>query len=209
MQELQKSFQRHVAYKVRISDILKSNFIKDEQLSAGYIKINDRIVSRVNVIASLVYKFEQPNYASVVIDDGTGKISLRSFDDTNLFLKLDVGDVVLVIGRVREFNGEKYIIPEIFKRVGNIEWIHVRNLELFRGFEKSAVSANNKILAGEVSNIEDDVYTLIKELDNGDGVAIDDLIKSLKNDDVEKSVNRLLEKGDVFEIRPGKLRVLE
>ena len=75
----QKTFQkRQVAYKARISDILNSVFMKDE-MSAGFIKINDVVVSRVNLIATIVYKSEQEqNSNSVMIDDGTGKIILKS-----------------------------------------------------------------------------------------------------------------------------------
>src|SRR3989338_2288900 len=109
MPESQK-FQRQIAYKLRIADILEGQFTKDD-ISAGYIKLNGISVSRVNVICTLVYKQEQAgSYSSAVIDDGTGIISMRSFESDS-FSKFDVGDVILVIGRIREFSNEKYIIP--------------------------------------------------------------------------------------------------
>src|SRR3989344_4182018 len=132
MPESQK-FQRQIAYKLRIADILEGQFTKDD-ISAGYIKLNGINISRVNVISTLVYKQEQAgNYSSAVIDDGTGKISLRSFEP-DAFSKVDVGDILLVVGRIREFNNEKYVIPEITRKLESIEWLNLRRLEL-KNFE--------------------------------------------------------------------------
>ena len=125
-----KSFpKRLVAYKVRISDILNSILTRDE-FFAGYVKINNLNVFRVNIIATVVYKFDDSLRASLVIDDGTGRIALRSFENTSFFSKVDIGDFVLAIGKVREFNNEKYIMLEILRKINNVEWINVRKLEL-------------------------------------------------------------------------------
>ena len=91
--------KRNVACKARISDILNSRFVKDD-VSAGFIIIGGINVYRVNVIANFVYKSEQANSSTAVIDDGTGRISLRAFESKDIFSKADIGDFVLVIGRV-------------------------------------------------------------------------------------------------------------
>ena len=44
-------------------------------------------------------------------------------------------------------------------------------------------------------------------MDKGEGVSIDDLPTALGN--VDQIVGVLLREGDVFEVRPGKLKVLE
>lgn len=198
----QKAFQKRlVAYKTRISSILIGEFAKDDS-SAGFVKINDTIFSRVNIIANLVYKSED-TYSGAIIDDGSGKIPLRSFENKFIFANLDVGDAVLVIGKVREFDNERYILPEIAKKI-NIEWMNVRKLELNKTrHAEEAIHSNNP----DDSAISKDMYELIKKLDEGDGVAIEDLIS--RNSDAEKIVHRLLENGDVFEIKPGKIKVLE
>ncbi|MBI2654688.1 hypothetical protein HYX02_07845 [Candidatus Woesearchaeota archaeon] len=204
----QKSFQkRNVAYKVRISDILNANFVKDG-FSAGYIKLGENNVSRVNVIATMVFKSESPSLDNAVIDDGTGRISLRTYEQSNLFAKIDVGDFVLVIGRLREFNNEKYIVPEIMKKMMNVMWADVRRSET-GNMEMGYKSAQYAVSAEDSPNVYEKVCSVIKKLDNGDGVFIEDIIKSLDYMDVEKIINRLLENGDVFELKPGKLKVLE
>lgn len=59
------------------------------------------------------------------------------------------------------------------------------------------------------SNISEDVYLLIKNLDTGEGADFDAVIKNSGNVDAEHIITRLLESGDVFEVKPGRLKVLE
>jgi|SRR3989338_6257750 len=208
----QKIFQkRQVAYKVRICNVLSGNFTKDD-LSAGYLKLKDIHISRINIIATIVYKYEQTSsHNSAVIDDGTGRISLRSFE-SGAFSKVDVGDVVLVIGRIREFSDEKYVIPEILKKINNVDWINVRKLEL----KKYNYAVDEIKIADDVAEkttddfkINSEMYSLIKELDKGNGVSVEDIIKKFDNSEAESVINKLLENGDIFEIKPGRLKVLE
>ena len=208
----QKTFQnRYISYKVFISNILNANFVKDD-ISAGYIKLNEINVSRVNIIATIVYKYEDLSYASAVIDDGTGKISLRSFENKNAFSMVDIGDVILAIGKIREFNGEKYILPEILKKINNAEWINVRKLELKNMgilIEDTIQNKNNDSASDNLAGTSEEIYSLIKKLDCGEGISTDEVIKVSNNAEAESIINKLLEHGDIFEIKPGKLKVLE
>jgi len=200
--------KRNVACKARISDILSGRFVKDDA-SAGYVIIGDLNVYRVNVIANFVYKSEQANSSSAVIDDGTGKISLRAFENKNIFSNADIGDFVLVIGRVREFGNERYIMPEIVKKLTDFEWASLRKLEL-KNINFETVKIKDETPAVESPQAaSEEVYLLIKSLDNGDGADFDDVIKNSKNSDAEQAISRLLENGDVFEVKPGKLKILE
>ncbi len=211
MPELQQeTFQkRQIAYKVKISDILDKGFAKDE-FSAGYIKLDKANVSRVNVIATVVYKSESSNYSTAIIDDGTGKILVRSFENFDKFSKIDVGDTILAIGKIREFNNERYIMPEIFKKINNVGWVNVRKLELENTKISDDVKIKDKRLIAEVStNVNEEIYLLIKSLDKGDGVPIDDVISNSNDVEAENIINKLLENGDVFEIKPGRLKILE
>lgn len=209
MPELQNNFQRQIAYKLRISDILNGAFIKDGS-SAGYILLNDAKASRANIIATVVYKSESPNFANAVIDDGTGKISLRAFERLDFFSKVDVGDAVMVVGRIREFNNEKHIVPEILKKIDSFEWVGVRRAELKGNvvFENKVPENSNPVEA-PADNVNSNIYSLIKSLDKGEGVPVEDVIKNSSDSKAEDAIQRLLENGDVFEIKPGRLKVLE
>jgi len=209
----QKTFQkRQVAHKARISDILNSAFVKDE-LSAGYVKLNGINVSRVNIIANVVYKSEQsPNSTSAIIDDGTGKILLRAFENDYIFSKIDVGDFILAIGKIREFNNERYIMPEILKKIDDLGWMKVRKAELKNTnvIENEKPEEVSKAAAADTPhNTDENIYLLIKNLDKGDGAAVDEIIKISNSAGTEETINKLLANGDVFEIKPGMLKVLE
>src|SRR3989338_6517993 len=181
MSELeQKIFQkRQIAFKVSILDIL-----------------NGMNISRVNIVATLIYKSEDLNYDSAIIDDGGGRILVRGFEKSNIFSNVDVGDVVLVVGKIRDFNNERYITPEILKKVENAGWMNVRKLELINKeviIENTAKSKENGLIEDIKLDAHAEVYDLIKKLDKGDGVPIDDAIKNSKICDAEEIISRLLE----------------
>ncbi|MBI2541130.1 hypothetical protein HYV80_00270 [Candidatus Woesearchaeota archaeon] len=201
----QKQFQRQVAHKTLISSVLSGNFAKDDA-SAGYIRINDTVISRVNIMANLVYKSEDW-HSGAIIDDGSGKISLRNFENSSIFAKVEIGDVVLVIGKVREFNSEVYIMPEIIRKIDDIAWFNARKLELKGAAIISEANAAESNIAEGACN--KDVYEMIKKLDSGDGVDIGEVIGSCQNKDAEAIIGKLLENGDIFEVKPGKIKVLE
>ncbi|MAH33090.1 hypothetical protein CL615_01735 [archaeon] len=204
--------KRQIAYKTGIKDMLDSDYIKTEGFEPNYLKINGLEISRVNVIGVVVQKLDTDNHKNILIDDGTGEISARIFEDNALLDKINVSDIVIIIGRPREFSAEKYILIESIKKIDS-KWAEVRKLELKRDVSKAPVvgipaaeynTGNKEIVDLSPSN---EIVNLIKELDKGEGVPIEEIYS--KNKDADKLVNILLKEGDVFEVKPGKLKVLE
>lgn len=212
MQEPQiQSQKRLTAYKVWVSDILEGELVNDE-FSVGFIRLNGLNVSRVNIIAALVFKSVQEGRPSAIIDDGSGRISLRSFDNPEIFGKAEVGDMAVIIGKIREFNGEKYISPEIMKRLDNHEWMSLRKAELERNPVKHADHKSAEVRSDKPAIMVDDIFTLIRRLDDGSGASIEDIISGMGGmnaSEVESLARKLLENGNIFEVRPGRLKVLE
>jgi len=118
---------RQVAMKVRLQDIANGTYVRvNGEWEPNFIQTTDgRTISRANVIGVVVSEPEMNNF---VIDDGTAKVPVRIFND----MKMDaaLGDVVLLIGRPREFNQQIFIVPEIIKKIENKKWIDYRKLEL-------------------------------------------------------------------------------
>ena len=100
---------------------------------------------------------------------------------------------------------------QFLEKIDNAEWINVRKLELKdSGVVENINNVENKDIVQEpVINIDEIIYSLIKKLDKGDGVSIDEVIKSSDNNEAENIIKKLLENGDIFEIKPGQLKVLE
>jgi len=206
--------RRQTAYKLRIGDILNSRYVKTGGFNPNYLEISGREISRINVIGVIVQKSEIGDYKTLTIDDGTGKISTRVFENNISLDKMDVGVIVIIIGRPREFSSEKYILIETIKKV-NPAWAKVRRLELEKDSREDQVSldgdasmTNGAAEEEIVPSSNDEIVKIIKKLDEGNGVSIED-ISSKNIKDINKIIDILLKEGDIFEVKPGKLKVLE
>lgn len=211
----QRPQKRPVAYKKRIADLIDAKYIKTGGQAANFLQAVGQDISRVNVIAAVVSRADFQNYVNISIDDGTGRISARAFDNTALVSNIKVGDVVMIIGKPREFSSEKYILIEAIKKVSPA-WAKFRKIEL-EGVHGQGYAAKNGVedkhdKADETetsySGQTNKIIKVIKELDKGDGVSIDDLLsKGIENAD--SIIDALLRRGDIFETKPGKIKVLE
>jgi RPA family protein len=208
MPEERKSKKRQIAYKQTIKKILSGDYTKEEDWNSSYVVIEDKQVSRVNIIGTITdAQSESSNYQNFLLDDGSGSISLRFFE--NFPQDVGIGDTVMIIGMIRDFNNERYIAPEIIKKIENKDWIQLRVLELNKRANKE------KQPNIEVYDIEDEVVgenqgilSLIKQRDKGDGVDIAEIISKSKDQNAEKIIDSLLKNGEIFEVRPGKIKIL-
>lgn len=203
------TIKREIAYKVRIKDILDGRYVREEGWTPNYILTADsRHISRVNIIAVVVSKSEDNN---ITLDDGSGRVAVRSFDDNKALNDLDIGDIILLIARPREYGNEKYLVAEIIKRIENKRWIEVRKLELKK--ELPQLKPVKKVVEEEVvadeRSLPQKIFALLKELDSGDGVAVEDVVQKVNSEDTEKIIDNLLREGEIFEVKPGKIKILE
>jgi len=216
MPENKPNQKRQVAQKLRIKELINGKYIKEEGWQPNYIITDDgKQISRVNLIGTVVSipVGQDMNYQSIVLDDGTGRISIRSFDQNKIFENIKIGDVVLLIGRPREYGKEVYLLPEILKKIQDKGWIKVRALELqnkkepyIKDKEEVFEEAKEDVIEDIQESTADKIIRIIKEKDIGDGVDFEEVLNQIND---EKIINDLLKKGELFEIRPGILKVLE
>jgi len=212
--------QRQIAYKISLSDIHTNDFIKQEGWEPNYIMCGDKKISRVNLIGTVISPINsEQNY--LVIDDGKSNIVLRQFENKEMdLMDYDIGNVINVIGKIREFNNERYILPEIIKRVSP-KWLLVRKKEIEclynEGFYKlknvkEALIKPTSTTAEKMEHTSpkdgEEILQKIRELDSGDGANIETIIQNYGSDS-EKIIKTLLEQGDIFTTKPGKVKVLE
>ncbi len=226
MEQPQQQLKRSIAFKLLLCDVAMLPFVKGDGTTSSYLQHQNGQVGRVNVIGTIVQK---QSGSSAVVDDGTSAVHLRAFEDNGLLQSLEVGDVVLVIGRPREYGSGRYILPEIVKKV-DAGWLRVRNKEVIpsaaasddrKSSDPSIASTEmrntnvdgNGGAAGQVEEIMEGpmekIVAFIKTYDKGEGVDIESIIESRIVENVEKHVSLLLRNGDIFEIRPGRVKVLE
>ena len=232
--EEKKTFSRQIAVKTTFSELLEGEYVKEEEQNPNYLltKSGEKIY-RLNALGVILGKEKLGEIQNFYLDDGTGKIILRSFEANPQWEALEVGDTILVLGKLRVYNQEKYISPEIVKKIDPL-WLKVRSLELKELFLdkkeikveaeeipiKEIVSANESSeeeLIGEDEIVMDEklemlplekVKHLIKELDQGSGVLIEELISKSTLHETEQIIEKMLEKGDIFQNLPGRVKVL-
>jgi len=133
--------KRLIAKKASIGEIETGTFVKKEGFVSSYVLTNlGRRLSRVRVLGLIVDKFISPDerYATITLDDSTDTIRCKAFVNTKIFDGFGAGDSVDVFGKIREYNGEVYVIPEIIKKADpNLEILRILELEkLFRDQRK-------------------------------------------------------------------------
>jgi len=190
--------KRQVAVKAWIKELTSSSYVQESDLRPNYVLTQDnKKISRVNLLGAVV-SLDQTGLLSFVLDDGSSTITIRSFEQ-NPAWKVELGEVVLVVGRPRQYGTEIYVLPEIIKKIDNKNWIEVRKIEL------GETTVVEQTVQEKGSNSE--VYNLIKKLDEGSGVLVDAVIEKLS--DAEKIIDNLLSRGEVFEVSPGRIKVLD
>ena len=209
-----ESIKRLTAHKIKISDLKQGEYIKKSGWEPSYIKTKIGKISRVNIIGFIVGMDLEKD--SMIIDDGTGTISLRFFvEDLPNLDNLSIGDLVLIIGRPRIWNTNIYLVPEIINKVNNL-WLKARKLEMklisTGKKEKSSPEKKEEVTPTETKIIDNPyevILKLIKKMDTGDGAYIDEIIASSKIPNCEKIINNLIEEGEIFQLGPGKIKILD
>jgi hypothetical protein len=208
--------RRQTAYKVWIRDLKKTKGEVDES-GLVYLPIKDKKVVRVNVIASMVDRFNSGNYAMAAIDDGSDSIQLKCWgDDSWLLDGKEIGDMILVVGRLGEYQNEVYIRPEVIRKLDSYDWALLRRLELIKEYgvpeKKEKVEVVEKEHKEE-SEVEPSLAVrekVMSMIESSDEIEQEKIVSEsgLSKESVDKAVQELLKEGEVYMPRPGYLRMV-
>ncbi len=203
---------RDTALKVRIKDITSGKFKKEGSEWESYLltPLNEK-AARVRVLATVVSKFVSDNgkYANISLDDATDTITSRAFDDSvKLIESTKEGDIVDVIGRVKEYKDEKYISAESVSQIVDPNWELVRKLELALKIKELGGATSSTGEEDSSKNPKLIVIRHIEEFDNGDGVKYVRLLNEtgFNDEKLEKILTELMEEGDIYEPKIGKFK---
>jgi len=191
--------ERLVAFKVTIADILSARPLGEDRFL-----IADTEVSRINLIATVISQEHAP-LETLLLDDGTGQIQARSFDTVR---DITPGSLVLIIGRLRSYGAERYVIIEILNGQILPGWTVVRRKENPRTMGHQAPVIEEKPEVVQPEEVPDQARELLQRitaLDDGQGVPLDMILAECP----ERLVRQLMQQGDIFEVRPGFIKRLE
>ncbi len=210
MEEVQQPVpKRQTAYKVWIKDLKHTKGEMDGSLI--YLPIGRNRVVRVNVVGSVIGKSVSENYGNLILDDGSETIQARVWgEDLWLLQNMEVGDLVLVIGRLGEFNQEVYIRPEIVRKI-DMDWALLRRLELIKNYGKPERVEKKDVNVENVEEVEPSLAVREKVLslvESAEEISMAALVTKMGvgESKVKKAVDELLKEGEMFMPRPGYLR---
>ena len=138
---------------------------------------------------------------TVIIDDGTEVISVRAWENEfHLIDNLVIGQLIDLIGRVRMYNDEVYLTPEIIKQV-KPDWFVLRKLEL-------SAEEPKEVVKNEDSELKEKLFKLIKEK-GSEGALMDDLV-AVAGDKIicRELLRRLIDDDLIFEPRAGRYKAV-
>jgi RPA family protein len=235
---------RQTAYKVWIADLANGEYINPGgEWVPNYVQVNDKKVSRVNIIANSIAKFqnEEGTYISLTLDDGSDNITLKVWnEDTKILEDIGIGDMILTIARVRQYNNQIYLVPEIVKKLEKPDWMILRKKELMEEYgervqaetvqekpEEEPIITQQQATQQPViqeetiqeETVEDNssenerqtILNLIAKTDTGEGVEITQIAteSNLDEQTTNSLIQDLLKEGEIFEIKPGKIKLIE
>lgn len=210
MPEIKK---RETAYKQRIIDLQRGNQIFENfegNQRFKFLELGSKQIIRVNLIANVIDKYisdGERRFASITVDDGSGQIRVRVFgEDFHKFDNLSQGDTVVIIGVLRSFNNELYVLPEIIRKM-DPRYLLIRKLEIEKSFQSHPPPAKKE----EIKVLRDEVINLIKSAEQREGIDKEEIILTLKSTQpqiISQEIQKLLDEGVIYEPRPGRVRYL-
>jgi RPA family protein len=208
---------RNIAYKLWILDINSSEYVKSSgEFESNYIKLNDKQISRVNIVATVINKYNAETYSSVLIDDGSSQILVKTWNENKKLLdKVDIGETILIIAKIRQDNGANtlFLQPEVVKKVDH-NWKVVRAHELEVEYGKPDIKREKitekamEIKETKVSNVSLRNKILDTIENSKEGITKEELSVSLKNNNLSSEIEELIKEGQIFEVK-GKYRLLK
>ena len=211
-------FVRQVAYKVWIKDLVGKEYVRGlGEFESGHVLVGSLKVSRVNVVGVVVDRFENEDrsYVNVVVDDSSGNLRLRCWgEDVKVLNNVNVGDCVLIVGKVKDYSGEVYVVAEAV-RIVDKKWLECRKFELVKEYGSGGqLQAEGSIDSSKVRKVEGDprgiILELIEKYDNGDGAEYDAVVvkSGISEAEAEDVIKEMIREGEVFENRSGYLKVM-
>jgi RPA family protein len=111
--------QRRQVAKISTTEELNSGkYFQREGFEPNFLLTPEgRRLSRARIVATVVDTFvnEDETYGSLTLDDGKDTIQVKFFNELEEMKEFEEGDILEVVGKVREYQGEIYLNGEILE----------------------------------------------------------------------------------------------
>ncbi len=138
---------REPALKIPLSEI-KGEYVKGEkEFDTNYlITPDEKKISRVNIWGNVVKKFEGENFTAITIDDFTQTIDANVFENLEILEKIQTGDIIKIIGKIRQGNKGLFVLIEGIQKLSFQEEMNKRleNIIFLKKWKKNTKKKDEK-----------------------------------------------------------------
>jgi len=196
------------AYKVKAEDLLFGKVEVSEESGLSLITPWGIKIKRARLLGTVVDKYVKTDgtYGVINVDDGSGVIRVKVWrEDLKMIENIKEGDIVDVIGRIKERDGEVYITPDVIIKVTDPNFEILRELEILE--ERWRLLKSGKKPNEEISLKERIVEVLRREKKR---MGVEEISKLLEApmDEIERLLRELLAEGKIVESEVGKFEVI-
>ncbi len=119
------------AVRASVADIIRGTYNEED----GHHVVSPQGVElrRVVLVGFIVRQYVgQGSFASITIDDGTETIRAKAWGETQSLEQVETNTLAMIVGKVREYEGEVYIVPEIVRTLDDANYMTLHQLERYR-----------------------------------------------------------------------------
>jgi RPA family protein len=113
--------KRQTAKMTDTKELNSGKYFQREGFEPNFLlTVDGRRLSRARLVGTVVDSFinEDETYASLTVDDGQDTTQIKFFNEVERMEEYEIGDILEVVGKVREYQGQIYLDGEVLKDVG-------------------------------------------------------------------------------------------
>lgn len=201
-----------ISHRIPLHILKQGIFQKMEGWNNSYVSIEGKNIQQINIFGTIIAKDQNTSgkVRAMTIDDSTEQISVRIFDEKQhvLWENASVGQMIRIVGSVREYMGEIYLVPKIMKHIQNPTWFSLQQSWWGKPQTKKVETQNAEKVTDFLQKDPMSVIEIIRTMDKGNGVAQEEILSHVKEENPKKIIESLVRQGEIFEVRPGFYKTL-
>ncbi len=122
--------ERMTAVRAAVIDIVNGTYGEDN--GPHVVSPYGVELRRVALVGLIVDQYSGQGFASITIDDGTETIRAKAWGGEATSLeKVETNILALIVGKIREYEGELYVVPEIVRELDDPNYMTVHKMERY------------------------------------------------------------------------------
>ena len=112
--------KRQTAKLLDFQQLNSGKYFQREGFEPNFLLLpSGRRISRARAVGTVVDRFvnDDETYGSLTLDDGNDTTQIKFFSELELMEDFEIGQVIEVVGKVREYQGQIYLDGEVLREV--------------------------------------------------------------------------------------------